>query len=66
MEVQKRSSQFEDEARKKLQGLDVGKLRQRLQAVEGDIKNLEDELGQREDLLHFIDELIKNKRKKHS
>lgn len=65
MEVRQSINSFEEEIRIKLQGLDAGKLKQRLDAIEGDIKNLEDELGQRENLLHFIDELIKNKRKKH-
>lgn len=48
---------------KKLEGLDEPALRKKLEAVEADIKNLEDELDQRERLLHYVDKLIKKKKR---
>jgi len=48
---------------KKLEGLDEPALRKKLEAVEADIKNLEDELDQRERLLNYVDKLIKKKRR---
>lgn len=55
-----------EELKKKLVGLSIEELKHRLLLVEADIKNLEDELRQREDLLKFIDDLIKRKRRKMS
>lgn len=50
------------EMESKLKNCDKSTLQHKLNAVESDIKNLEEELEQREDLLAFIDELINKRR----
>ena len=58
--------QYKETTRTKLEGLEPHVLKTRLEAVDSDIKNLEDELFQREELLKFIDDLIAKKKKKRT
>jgi hypothetical protein len=51
-----------NEMETKLKNCDKSTLQHKLQAVESDIKNLEEELDQREELLAFIEELINKRR----
>lgn len=52
------------ELQSKLKNCDMPSLKHKLKVVSEDIKNLEEELEQREQLLSFIDELINQKRSK--
>jgi hypothetical protein len=56
------SSQSEQQLLGTLQDLDLDALTRRRETVESDVKNLEEELAQREELLTYIDELIKKSR----
>jgi len=51
-----------NEMETKLKNCDQSTLQHKLHAVESDIKNLEEELDQREELLAFIEELISKRR----
>jgi hypothetical protein len=56
------SSQSEQQLLSSLQDLDLDALTRKRETVESDVKNLEEELAQREELLAYIDELIKKSR----
>lgn len=55
------SPQARQELKERLQRLDTESLNHKKQALEADIKNLRDELIQRQELLAFIDDLIEQK-----
>jgi len=55
------SPQARQELKERLQRLDSDSLNHKKQALEADIKNLRDELVQRQELLAFIDDLIERK-----